>query len=228
MDAKLLKRVLDTAQRHYVIAQVVVEKNIMCALMADIARVSMLDITVRSEEFDCIAEFAFNIDPLKSFARLLEGDVSFSLDRDRGKLVVDAGHLSRTISLVNQETLSNPRWPDLDLEAKVKIDAARLESGIQAASQVSEQLSLMLDDQAFYIAAEGDIDSIEAKYPLNNLEGVERTMGIIKAKYAIPYIEIINAMHGLVTIEFGNDKPVVISANDDKTEITTVIAPRVG
>jgi len=203
----------------------------------DPAHVAMVDLEIKNKAFEeykaSDVELGIDMDKLGAIMRLAStGDiVSLEFDEDTNRLIVRIGNLVRKMGLIDTAGMPDPKMPNLNLPAKVKLKASELTQGVRASETVSDHLALTVNKDNFELYAEGDTDTVNLKLPKDLLVELNTT-GKCKSLFSIDYFSnMIKPVRGEdpITIMIGNDNPIKVEFNiaDNKGHVTYLLAPRI-
>ena len=184
----------------------------------DPAHVAMVDLSLKAGAFEQLkadkTEIGIDIDKLKEVLKLAKvGDIlTMKHDEDKNKLVITVENITRRMSLVDTTGMSDPKVPNLNLSAKVKLKSSELSQGIKASESVSDHIAIVVGPDGFELKSEGDTDSVELKLPKDLLEELE-IREPVKSLYSLEYFS--NMIRSVGTAEFvtlylGNNYPIRI------------------
>lgn len=203
----------------------------------DPAHVAMVDLGVKDKAFEEYEaeeiELGIDVDKLSSIMRLASsGDmVSLDYDEDTNRLVVKIGNLVRRMGLIDTAGMPDPKMPDLDLPAKVVLEASEISQGVRASESVSDHLALSVDKDSFELSAKGDTDTVDLKLPkdlLLELEAAGKCKSLFSIDYFSNMIKPISSDEP-ITMMLGNDNPIKVEFDiaDEKGHVTYLLAPRI-
>jgi len=213
-----------------------IESDGMALRAVDPAHVAMVDLQLKAGAFEELkadkCELGIDIDKLKEVLKLAKvGDIlSMKHDEDKNKLIITVENITRKMSLVDTTGMSDPKVPNLNLSAKVKLKTSELSQGIRASESVSDHISIQVSHDGFELKSEGDTDSVELKLPKELLEEVE-TKDTVKSLYSLEYFS--NMIRSVGTAEFvtmflGNNYPIRIEFDiaGNEGHVVYLLAPR--
>lgn len=202
----------------------------------DPAHVAMVDLTLKAGAFESLkadkCELGIDIDKLKEVLKLAKvGDIILMKhDEDKNRLIVTVGNITRRMSLVDTTGMSDPKVPNLNLSAKVKLKASELGQGIRASESVSDHIGIQVSPEGFELKSEGDTDSVELKLSKDMLEELE-TKEVVKSLYSLEYFS--NLIRSVGSAEFvsmflGNNYPIRIEFDiaGNEGHVVYLLAPR--
>jgi len=203
----------------------------------DPAHVAMIEVDVGKGAFESYsaepAEIGIDLDKVKEVLKLAaSGDViSMEQDETHGRLVFKVGNITRRMNLVDTSSMSDPKVPQLSLQAKVDIVISELQKGIRAAETISDHIALTANADSFELSSEGDTDAASLKLEKNKLLGIEASTEVC-SRFPLDYFSnLVKAVPAdtNVRIELDNDYPVKIAfdlAGGNGT-VGYLLAPRI-
>ena len=203
----------------------------------DPAHVAMVDLEIKNDAFDEYKakemELGIDMDKFASIMRLSSsGDmVSLEYDEDTNRLIIKIGNLVRKMGLIDTAGMPDPKMPNLNLPAKIILNASELTQGVRASETVSDHLSLTANKDNFELFAEGDTDTVNLKLPKDLLVELN-TNSKCKSLFSIDYFSnMIKPVRGEdpITIMIGNDNPIRVEFDiaENKGHVTYLLAPRI-
>jgi proliferating cell nuclear antigen len=158
--------------------------------------------------------------------------VRIALDAESRALDVRVGSLAYTLATIDPATVRSPpdgATRDLGLAATVTTDAAVLTRAVRAADMVSNHLALGVDDDAFYVEADGDTDDVSLTTPADDCQAFAG--GDAHSLFSVDYLRAIDRAlpsDCAPTLELGTEKPVRLTATfaDGAGSVEYVVSPR--
>jgi len=150
---------------------------------------------------------------------------------DESTLKVKFGSVEYSVALIDPSAIrKEPKIPELELPAKVVLDAGEFKKAIQAADKIADHVVFRSDEDGFYIEAHGDIDSI--KFHMGEMELIEFNREKARSMFSVEYLKEfvkIASSGDILTIYLGNDYPVrlVFDVADGKLKVEYILAPRI-
>lgn len=203
----------------------------------DPAHVAMVDLSLGSKAFAeykaSDIELGLDLDKLKEILKLASSEDTIGLEykEDQNRLVVTVGNLVRRMSLTDTAGMPDPKVPNLNLPNRVKVKVAELSQGIKASESVSDHISLVCDENAFELNAEGDTDTVNLKLTKNQLvelKASERTKSLFSLDY---FSNMVKAADngGDISLALGSDYPVRVEFDfaQGHGHVTYLLAPRI-
>jgi len=240
-DAKIksdvLKEVVDVISTLVDEAKFNFGKEALVVKAVDPAHVAMVDLTLDRSAFESYkaddAELGLDLDKMKEVLKLSRaGDVlAVTQDEEKNRLVVHVGNITRRMSLVDTAGMSDPKVPNLNLPAKIRVRTEELRQGIRASESVSDHIALIATPDGFEILSEGDTDSVSLKLPKDMLDELvckEKARSLFPLDYFANMIKAISTAP-TVTMYMGNDYPVRLEFDiaGGKGQVKYLLAPRI-
>jgi len=156
--------------------------------------------------------------------------VEISLE-DESRMKIKFGSVEYALSLIDPSAIrKEPKVPNLELPAKVVLDAGEFKKAIQAADKISDHVVFRSDETGFYIEAEGDVDKIV--FHMSEAELIEFNRAEARSMFSVEYLkEFVKIAEAgdLLTIHLGNNYPVrlVFEVADGKAKVEYILAPRI-
>ncbi len=236
VQASVLKEVVDVISTLVDEAKFTAGKDALTVKAVDPAHVAMVDLTLDRGAFEAYkaddAELGLDLDKMKEVLKLGAGDVlAISHEEDKNRLVVHVGNITRRMSLVDTAGMSDPKVPNLNLPAKIKVRTEELRQGIRASESVSDHLALIATPDGFEVVSEGDTDSANLKLPKDMLDELvckEKVRSLFPLDYFANMIKAIGTAQ-TVTMHLGNDYPVKMEFDiaGGKGQVKFLLAPRI-
>lgn len=203
----------------------------------DPANVAMVIVDVPRDSFE-----AYNIDEEKTVGVDMDRvfDISKSISakdlvelsiQDESTLRIKFGSVEYKVALIDPSAIrKEPKIPELELPAKIVIDAGEFKKAIAAAEKISDQVVFQSDRDGFRIEAKGDVDSIV--FQMSETELIEFNGGEAKSMFSVDYLKEFCKVAGsgdLLTINLGTNYPLrlVFELAGGKVRVEYILAPRV-
>ena len=240
-DAKIrsdvLKEVVDVISTLVDEAKFNAGKDALVVKAVDPAHLAMVDLTLDRGAFESYkaddAELGLDMDQMKEVLKLSRaGDIlAVTQDEEKNRLVVHVGNITRRMSLVDTAGMSDPKVPNLNLPAKIRVRTEELRQGIRASESVSDHIALIATPDGFEILSEGDTDSVNLKLPKDMLDELvckEKARSLFPLDYFANMIKAISTAQ-TVTMYMGNDYPVRLEFDiaGGKGQVKYLLAPRI-
>lgn len=202
----------------------------------DAAHVAMVDLSLSKGAFKNFeaeeSEIGLDIDKLKDTMRLAASDDEVEFEMvDQGRLAVRFGNLVRRMSLVDTSGMTDPKIPNLELPAIIRLSAAELDQGIKAAEGISDHVALQATDEGFELSASGDMDSVDLTLTEEVLQEItveEDVRSLYSLDYFSNMVKVAKSAD-VLTLHLGNDYPVRLEFDfaNGEGKVTYLLAPRI-
>lgn len=203
----------------------------------DPANVAMVIVDVPRDSFE-----VYRIDEEKTIGVDMDRvfDISKSISskdlvelsvEDESTLKIKFGSVEYKVTLIDPSAIrKEPNIPELELPAKIVIDAGEFKKAIAAADKISDHVVFISDRDGFKIEAKGDVDSI--MFQMTETELIEFNGGEARSMFSIDYLKEFCKVAGsgdLLTIHLGTNYPVrlVFELAGGKTRVEYILAPRI-
>ncbi|WP_232703091.1 DNA polymerase sliding clamp [Halobacterium wangiae] len=206
----------------------------------DPATVGMVSLSLDADAFeaydaaDTDLRLGIALDRLRDVVGIADSGqaVRLAFDAETRMLHVRVGELAYTLALVDPDAIRSP--PDrVDLAdqytASATLPGAGFARAVDAAEMVADYLALGVEDDALYVRAEGDTDSIEVEFPSEDCAAFDA--GPAHSLFSLDYLASVNRAVPTdrpVRLRFGEEAPVEAAfdiADGDGT-VTFVVSPR--
>ncbi len=150
---------------------------------------------------------------------------------DESHMKVKFGSVEYSVALIDPSAIrKEPKIPELDLPAKIVLDAGEFKKAIQAADKISDHVVFRSDETGFYIEAEGDIDKIT--FHMGEMELIEFNKESARSMFSVEYLKEfvkIASSGDILTIYLGNNYPVrlIFDVADGRLKVEYILAPRI-
>ncbi len=150
---------------------------------------------------------------------------------DEATLKVKFGSVEYSVSLIDPSAIrKEPKIPNLELPAKIVLDAGEFKKAIAAADRISDHVVFRSDSTGFYIEAEGDVDRIV--FHMSETELIEFNRAEARSMFSIEYLKEFMKVAGtgdLLTVHLGTNYPVrlVFDTSGGKARVEYILAPRI-
>lgn len=145
---------------------------------------------------------------------------------DKDELTFDVPGMRRTMPALDTAGMTEPRIPELQLDATFSVAAKDLLAAIKAASEISDHVVLTATSEGVRVSSEGDTDKVDMPLPVP----VEFVVGKDKAKsmFPIDYLEnFLKVVKGeRLVVRLGTDYPLRADW-EGTTKGTFLLAPRI-
>ena len=203
----------------------------------DPANVAMVIVDIPRDSFE-----VYNVDEEKTIGVDMDRifDISKSIStkdlvelivEDESTLKVKFGSVEYKVALIDPSAIrKEPRIPELELPAKIVMDAGEFKKAIAAADKISDQVVFKSDREGFRIEAKGDVDSIV--FQMTETELIEFNGGEARSMFSVDYLKEFCKVAGsgdLLTIHLGTNYPVrlVFKLVGGRARVEYILAPRI-
>jgi len=204
----------------------------------DPANVAMVSLTLDAsafESFECTeGEIGIDLIRFADVLRMAQKDdvIHMEVNEETRKLEIRLGSLSYTLSLLDPSTIrKDPKVPDLELPANVKMPGAEYKRAVKAAEKVSDHMALAVQDNKFVFEAQGDLDRVELTLDASSGIKIETT-GDVRSLFSLDFLNDLSKSAGKadeIIIELGSDFPLRMnfSIASGKGKVSYLLAPRI-
>lgn len=237
IDADILKSSIETLSVLVDEARFRISNQGLTVRAVDPANVAMISFELSSTAFDEFSaedcEIGMDLNKIIDIFSVAEKNekVILELDEMSQKLSIQIGVFFYTLSLLDPSNIrAEPRIPQLELPAEVILNGKELQKAIKAAEKISDHVSLGVDEELFYMEAEGDTDKVRLEMPREQL--IDITPGDARSLFSLDYLSDIvkpASKSNEVILELGKDYPIKINFNiaNGSGKITYLLAPRI-
>ncbi len=203
----------------------------------DPANVAMVSFDLPASAFDEFeaddSEIGMDLSKVTDILSVIDKkeNIMMELDEMSQKILLKIGGLSYTISLLDPSTIrAEPKIPQLDLPAKVVLNGMDLRKAVRAAEKISDHMILGVENDLFYMEAEGDTDSVRLNMTRDQL--IDLKPGDARSLFSLDYLSDIAkpaSKSNEVTLLLGQDFPLMINfaiPNSDG-KVGYLLAPRI-
>ncbi len=207
------------------------------AKAVDPSHVAMLVVRLTKSAFEEFSgepvEIGLDLEKVREVLQLARPGDSLEIhyDNTKARLVVSVGKLSRSMSVVDPQGMSDPKVPAVTPTAKVSLKIEDLRQGIRGSESISDHVTLTLDPEGFTLHSEGENDRVDLRLPKDALISLE-TREPTRSMYPLDFFS--NMVKSIVTADsvtlaLGNQYPLKLdftlaSGNGDGQFL---LAPRV-
>ncbi|MBO8181706.1 MAG: DNA polymerase sliding clamp [Archaeoglobus sp.] len=203
----------------------------------DPANVAMVIVDVPSSSFQSYSvdgEFVAGVDVNRIFdiSKSIKSDELVELTVvDETSLMIKFGSVRYSVSLIDPSAIrKEPRVPQIDLPAKIVMDAGEFRKAIMAADKISDHVVFRTNSEGFFIEAEGDVDRITfhlSEAELAEFNGME-ARSMFSLEYLKEFVKVASP-GDVLTIRLGNDYPgrMTFEVAGGKVKVEYILAPRI-
>jgi len=151
--------------------------------------------------------------------------------QDETNLRIKFGAVEYNLALIDPSAIrKEPKIPELNLPAKIVLDAKEFKRAISASEKISENVILRSDKNSFTIEAKGDVERIT--FTMTGSELIEFNGGEARSMFSLDYLKEFCKIAGagdLLTIYLGTNYPGRFSFElvGGKVRVEYILAPRV-
>lgn len=237
IDADILKSSIETLSVLVDEARFRISTEGLSVRAVDPANVAMVSFELASSAFDDFAaddcEIGMDLTKINDIFGVAEKNEKATLELDEmsQKMSIHIGGFSYTLSLLDPSTIrAEPRIPQLELPAEVVLNGKELQKAVKAAEKISDHMSLGVDEEIFYMEAEGDTDKVRLEMPREQL--IDLKSGEARSLFSLDYLSDIvkpASRSNEVTLELGRDYPIRIGFTiaEGAGKISYLLAPRI-
>jgi proliferating cell nuclear antigen len=235
VDADVLKKLVKASSILVDEAKIRTSSEGISMRAVDSANVAMVSFELKRDAFELFeadeSEIGVDLHRLEDVLELgKKGDkVSLSVMDDE-KLRIKIRNLSYTLSLIDPSSMRrDPRVPNLEFSAEVWVNGMEVDRAIKAASKISDHIVLGVENEVFYMEAEGDTDSMRLELTKDEL--LELKGGNARSMFSLDYLSDMSKSFRTtdeVRIYLGTDYPVKITFPVTADgEVSYLLAPRI-
>ncbi|RLI79221.1 DNA polymerase sliding clamp [Archaeoglobales archaeon] len=150
---------------------------------------------------------------------------------DESTLKIKFGSVEYSVALIDPSAIrKEPKVPQLELPAKIVLNAGEFKKAIVAADKISDHVVFRTNEDGFYIEAEGDVDKIT--FYMSDAELIEFNKQEARSMFSIEYLKEFTKIAGsgdLLTIYLGINYPVRLQFDvaNGKVKVEYILAPRI-
>lgn len=217
ISVKNLKEVADLLNTVVTEAKFKLDQNGLSVKAVDPAHVAMISIDVPKESFneyqiDSDEEIAIDVEKLKSVIRLASSSDSVTITKEKERLRFEIGSIIKSIALLDPNSVSTPRVPQISSEFYVVLAKGELERGLKAAEDVSDAIRLTLSSEDFKARSMSDSEESEMILPKDMLKEI-KCQDSIKSSYPLEYLlKLVKSLGSAedLKLSFKDDYPLTI------------------
>lgn len=237
IDAYLLKDSIETLSVLVDEARFRISPEGISVRAVDPANVAMVSFDLAASAFDDFSaedsEIGMDLTKIDDILGVADKNdkVVMELDEISQKLAIHIGGFSYTLSLLDPSTIrAEPRIPQLELPAEVVLNGTDLRRAVKAAEKISDHILLGVEDEVFYMEAEGDTDRVRldmAREQLIDLKA-EDAHSLFSLDYLSDIVKPASKSNE-VFIALGTDFPIKINFTvaNGSGNVGYLLAPRI-
>ncbi|HLH86476.1 MAG TPA: DNA polymerase sliding clamp [Thermoplasmataceae archaeon] len=217
ISVKNLREIADLLNTVVTEAKFKLEKNGLSVKAVDPAHVAMVCIDVPREAFleyqlDGEEEIALDVERLKSVLKLAGSNDQVIVTKEKEKLKFDINTVSKSISLLDNNSVTTPRVPQISSDSYVVLSKSDLEKGLRAAEDVSDSIRLILSASEFRARSASDSEESELVLPKDMLKEL-KCKDSVKSSYPLEYLlKLVKSLASAeeLKLSFKDDYPLSI------------------
>ncbi len=237
IDANLLKDSIESLSVLVDEARFRISPEGIAVRAVDPANVAMVSFDLPASAFDGFeaddSEIGMDLTKVTDILSVVDKNETILMELDdlSQKLLIQAGGLSYTISLLDPSTIrAEPKIPQLELPAEVVLNGMDLRRAVKAAEKISDHMLLGVEGDVFFMEAEGDTDRVRLEMPRDQL--IDLKPGDARSLFSLDYLSDIAkpaSKSNEVALSLGLDFPVKInfSIPNSDGEVKYLLAPRI-
>ena len=205
----------------------------------DPANIALVLIEVPADSFEAYrieedeAVIGVDVNRLYDISKSFKGGelIDVFTEESSTELTVRCGKIKYSVALIDPTAIrKEPKVPNLDLPAKIVLDAAEFKKALEFAWKVADVVELRSGEDGFFVEAEGDIDSIQ--YGVGDAEAFELNKAKAKSMFGLEYLREFCKIAGngdTLTIRLGDNYPgrFAFDVCDGRARVEYVLAPRI-
>ncbi len=220
ISIKNLKEIADLLNTVVTEAKFKIDNNGISVIAVDPAHVAMISISVPKEVFtefqvENEEEIALDVERLKSVIRLANSNDQVSLAKEKEKLKFEINNIVKSISLLDNSTVTTPRIPQINSEFFVVLGKTELERGLKAAEDVSDSIRFSLSSEDFRARSMSDSEESEMVLTKDMIKELQ-CQTPIKSSYPLEYLlKLVKSLTSSdeLKLSFKDDYPLTIEFN---------------
>ena len=217
ISLKNLKEITDLLNTVVTEAKFKVSADGLSVKAVDPAHVAMVSIEIPKAAFveyatDGEEELSIDVERVKSVIKLASSSDLVTITRDGGKLKFEISTIVKSISLLDNGSVTTPRVPQISSENYVVVPKADLERGLRAAEDVSDSIRLTLSENELRARSSSDSEESEMVLPKDFLREIKCAQPI-KSSYPLEYLlKLVKSLSSaeLIKLSFKDDYPLTI------------------
>ena len=203
----------------------------------DPANVAMVIVDVPSDSFEVYkidndSTIGVDVNRIYDISKSIKSGELVELKlADDSTLKIKFGSVEYSVALIDPSAIrKEPKVPQLELPAKIVLNAGEFKKAITAADKISDHVVFRTDEDGFYIEAEGDVDKIT--FYMSDAELIEFNKQQARSMFSIEYLKEFVKVAGsgdLLTIHLGINYPVRLQFDvaNGKVKVEYILAPRI-
>ncbi|MCL4336820.1 MAG: DNA polymerase sliding clamp [Candidatus Thermoplasmatota archaeon] len=220
ISVKNLKEIADLLNTVVTEAKFKIDAGGISVIAVDPAHVAMISINVPKDVFSEFQtegeeEIALDVERLKSVIRLANSNDMVSLAKEKEKLKFEINNIVKSISLLDNSTVTTPRIPQINSEFFVVLGKTELERGLKAAEDVSDSIKFSLTSEDFRARSSSDSEESEMVLTKDMIKEIQCSTPI-KSSYPLEYLlKLVKSLASTeeLKLSFKDDYPLTIEFN---------------
>lgn len=237
IDANLLKDSIESLSVLVDEARFRISPEGIAVRAVDPANVAMVSFDLPASAFDSFeaddSEIGMDLTKVTDILSVVDKNENILMELDdlSQKILIRAGGLSYTISLLDPSTIrAEPKIPQLELAADVVLNGMDLRKAVKAAEKISDHMLLGVEGDVFFMEAEGDTDRVRLEMARDQL--IDLKPGDARSLFSLDYLSDIAkpaSKSNEVTLSLGQDFPIKInfSIPNSDGKVGYLLAPRI-
>ncbi len=217
ISVKNLKEIADLLNTIVSEAKLTFKKDGVVIKAVDPAHVAMVSLEIPSGSFevydlDAEEDISLDIERLKSILKLASSGDVISITKEKDRLKFEMGTIVKTLSLLDNNTITTPRVPQVSSESYVVVAKYELEKGLKAAEDVSDSIRLTLTANDFRARSLSDTEESEMILSKELLKEI-RCEESVKSSYPLDYLlKLVKSLSSTdsLKLSFKDDYPLTI------------------
>lgn len=192
ISVKNLKEIADLLNTVVTEAKFKIDASGISVKVVDPAHVAMVCLDIPKETFteyqiDGEEEISIDVERMKSVIRLANSNDQVTLTKEKEKLKFEINNISKSIALLDNNTVMTPRVPVINSENYVVVNKSEFDRGLRAAEDVSDSIRLMLSSDEFRARSSSDSEESEMVLTKDMLKEI-KCASPIKSSYPLEYL----------------------------------------
>ncbi|MCL4331566.1 MAG: DNA polymerase sliding clamp [Candidatus Thermoplasmatota archaeon] len=217
ISVKNLKEIADLLNTVVTEAKFKIDQTGISVKVVDPAHVAMVSIDVPKEAFveyqiDGEEEISIDVERMKSVIRLANSGDQVTLTKEKEKLKFEINNISKSIALLDNNTVMTPRVPVISSDNYVVVSKSEFERGLRAAEDVSDSIRLTLGPDEFKARSSSDSEESEMILTKDMLKEL-KCSAPIKSSYPLEYLlKLVKSLTSSdeIKLSFKDDYPLNI------------------
>ncbi|MEM0155989.1 MAG: DNA polymerase sliding clamp [Thermoplasmataceae archaeon] len=217
ISVKNLKEVADLLNTIVSEAKFSFKKDGVIIKAVDPAHVAMVSLEIPTDvfemyELDQEEEISLDIERLKSILKLANSGDVITVYKEKERLKFEIGTIIKTLSLLDNNSITTPRVPQVSSESYVVLPKFELEKGLKAAEDVSDSIRLTLSSNDFRARSLSDTEESEMVLSRELLKEIKCEESV-KSSYPLDYLlKLVKSLSSTDSLKmsFKDDYPLTL------------------